>query len=112
MTVADRSEHYLISGLTHHRKIFRPGDWAERLMGVIILFVGERRPGIHIASTRLAMPVVDKGVKCLIVSGELRSVCPEAFDFVVRFAEDNDLPVEVRFSSSDGARWSGPVPVD
>ena len=65
-------------------------------MGVITLFVGERRPGIHIASTRLAMPIVDASVKCLIVSAELRSVCPEAFDFVARFAKDNDLPMEIR----------------
>ncbi|MFL9959344.1 DUF3579 domain-containing protein [Paraburkholderia nemoris] len=112
MTAADRGEHYLISGLTHHRTVFRPADWAERLMGVIILFVGERRPGIHIASTRLAMPVVDTGVKCLIVSGELQSVCPEAFAFVARFAEDNDLPVEVRFSSGGGAARSVRAPVD
>ncbi|SOF01771.1 Protein of unknown function [Burkholderia sp. OK233] len=100
--VADRSEHYLISGLTHHRTVFRPGDWAERLMDVIILFVGERRPGIHIASTRLAMPVVDSGAKCLIVSGELRNVCPEAFDFVARFAHDNDLPIEFRCAPRAG----------
>jgi hypothetical protein len=112
MTTADCSEHYLIKGLTHHRKVFRPGDWAERLMGVIVLFVGERRPGIHIASTRLAMPLVDAGVKCLIVSSELRRVCPEAFDFVVRFAEDNDLPVDSRLTSSDGSRRSSPAPVD
>jgi hypothetical protein len=96
MTKSDCSEHYLIRGLTHNRKVFRPGDWAERLMGVIILFVGEHRPGMHIASTRLAMPVVDDGVKCLIVSSELQRVCPEAFDFVERFAKDNDLPMEIR----------------
>ena len=96
MTTTDSSEHYLIRGITRHRNVFRPGDWAERLMGVIVLFVGERRPGIHIASTRLAMSVVDAGVNCLIVSGELRRVCPAAFDFVARFAQDNDLPMEIR----------------
>jgi uncharacterized protein DUF3579 len=96
MTKADSIEHYLIRGLTHHRKVFRPGDWAERLLGVITLYVGERRSGIHIASTRLAMSVVDAGVKCLIVSSELQRVCPEAFDFVARFAKDNDLQMEIR----------------
>ena len=95
MTKADNSEHYLIRGTTYDRNVFRPGDWAERLMGVITLFVGERRPGIHIASTRLAVPVVDAGIKCLLVSGELRRICPEAFDFVSRFAKDNDLPMEI-----------------
>ncbi|KAA0998219.1 DUF3579 domain-containing protein [Paraburkholderia panacisoli] len=91
MTTAERSGHYLIKGITRDRKVFRPGDWAERLMDVIVLFVGERRPGFHIASTRLAMPFVDTGVKCLMISDELRRVCPEVFEFVIRFAEDNDL---------------------
>jgi hypothetical protein len=91
---------YLIKGITHSQKTFRPGDWPERLAGVITLFVGERRPGIrpgiHIACTRLAMPVVDAGIKCFFVSEELRAVCADAFDFVMRFAKDNDLPVDVR----------------
>ncbi|CAH2892806.1 MAG: PhnO-related protein [uncultured Paraburkholderia sp.] len=87
---------YVIKGITHAQKTFRPGDWPERLTGVITLFVGERRPGIHIACTRLAMPVVDTGTKCLFVSEELRAVCADAFDFVMRFARDNDLPVEIR----------------
>ncbi|CAH2772857.1 MAG: PhnO-related protein [uncultured Paraburkholderia sp.] len=87
---------YVIKGITHAQKTFRLGDWPERLTGVITLFVGERRPGIHIACTRLAMPVVDTGTKCLFVSEELRAVCADAFDFVMRFARDNDLPVEIR----------------
>jgi hypothetical protein len=87
---------YLIKGITHSQKTFRPGDWPERLAGVITLFVGEKRPGIHIACTRLAMPVIDAGIKCFFVSDELRAVCADAFDFVMRFAIDNDLPVDVR----------------
>jgi len=80
MTTPDSTGHYLIKGFTHERKVFRPGDWAERPMGVIIPFVGERRPGIHIAATRLAMPVVDAGVKCLIVSAEHPGCCEYGFD--------------------------------
>ncbi|ALE54422.1 hypothetical protein AC233_06630 [Burkholderia sp. HB1] len=87
---------YLIKGITHSQKTFRPGDWPERLAGVIALFVGEKRPGIHIACTRLAMPVIDAGIKCFFVSDELRAVCADAFDFAMRFAKDNDLPVDVR----------------
>ena len=85
---------YLIKGITHQQKVFRPGDWTERLMGVITLFVGEKRPGFHVASTRLAMPVVAAGVRCLFVSSELDEICPGAFEFVMRFAEDNALPVD------------------
>ena len=103
----DSVESFLIKGITHHGKTFRPGDWGERLMGVITLYVGERRPGMHVASTPLAMPVVEGGVKCLMVSGELRRACADAFDFVIRFARDNALPVEVRIESQDDAGQSG-----
>lgn len=95
-TTDHRGGSYLIKGVTRAGKTFRPGDWAERLTGVIALFVGERRPGAHVVFTRLAMPVVEAGVKCLVVAGELGLVCPEAFDFVVRFAEDNELLIEPR----------------
>jgi len=84
---------YLIRGVTQRQKVFRPGDWADRLKGVIKLFVGERRPGLHVASTRLAMPVVSAGIKCLFVSEELRLICPDAFEFVMGFAKDNELLV-------------------
>lgn len=87
---------HTIVGTTRSGKPFRPGDWAERLAGVITLFVKERRPGGTVASTWLAVPFVHGGVRCLRVSGELADICPEAFEFVMRFAAENDLPVEAR----------------
>ncbi|KVN99729.1 hypothetical protein WJ70_04275 [Burkholderia ubonensis] len=90
------TDGYLIRGVTRAQKTFRPGDWPERLAGVITLFVGEKRPGFPSALTRLAAPVVDGGVKCLLVSHELRAVCPDAFEFAMQFADDNDLPVDAR----------------
>ena len=89
-----RNPGHLIVGITHGGKTFRPGDWAERLAGVISLFVKEKRPGRDLSSTWLAVPFVDDGIKCLTVSGELADICPEAFEFVMRFAADNALPVE------------------
>ena len=89
-----RSAGPKIIGITQDGKPFRPGDWAERLAGVITLFVKERRPGGSAASAWLAVPFVDDGVKCLCVSGELAQICPEAFDFVMRFAKENELSVE------------------
>ena len=90
------NECFLIRGVTSRNKAFRPSDWAERLTGVITLFVGERRPGMHVLSTRLAMPVVEEDVRCLQVEGDLRRICPDAFEFVIRFALDNDLQVVAR----------------
>jgi hypothetical protein len=95
MTLAKHSSlARLIVGMTDDGKTFRPGDWAERLAGVITLFVRERRPDAVVASTWLAMPCVVGGVRCLRVSAALIEVCPDAFDFVMRFAEENGLLVE------------------
>lgn len=88
-----RTLGHVIVGITHAGKPFRPGDWAERLAGVIALFVRERRPGRSVASTWLAAPFVDGGARCLHISGELAQTCPEAFQFVMQFAADNELPV-------------------
>jgi Protein of unknown function (DUF3579). len=44
--------------------------------------------------THDATSVVEAGVKRLTVVGEMRCACPDAFDFVARFARDNDLPVQ------------------
>lgn len=88
------AKRYLISGVTRQGKQFRPGDWAERLAGVVTLFVGERRPGIRIASTKLAMPIVNNGIKCMIVAAEMQQICPDAFHFVMNFAISNDLTVD------------------
>lgn len=96
ITARGRIDGHLIRGVTRAHKTFRPSDWPERLAGVITLFVGERRPGYPCALSRLAMPVVDGGVKCLFVSDELRDVCADAFDFAMQFAADNDLPVELQ----------------
>jgi hypothetical protein len=104
VTEQDRIDAYLIRGTTRSHKTFRPGDWPERLAGVITLFVGEKRAGFPCALTRLAMPVVDGGAKCLFVSDELRTVCPDAFEFVMQFAGDNDLPVDTRCARGSAVR--------
>ncbi|MGN6083376.1 DUF3579 domain-containing protein [Trinickia sp.] len=92
--IRHRITHRIV-GTTEGGQPFRPGDWAERLAGVITLFVKERRPGCSVASTWLAVPLVEDGVRCLNVSGELAEICPEAFEFVMRFAKDNALPVRI-----------------
>lgn len=51
---------------------------------------------MNLVSTRLAMSVAEASVKRLTVLGEMWGACHDAFDFVVRFARDNDLPVEAR----------------
>jgi hypothetical protein len=85
-----------IQGVTRQGKTFRPSDWAERLAGAMSCF----RPGGGVGGISAAIgyspycfPRVIDGVKCVIVSEDLRSLEPMAWDFVLNFAHDNDLTV-------------------
>lgn len=96
MADASKAREFFIHGVTAHGKTFRPSDWAERLCGVMAPY----RPG-GIASGRDAFigyspyvrPVTIGGVKCVIVDERLKDVEKMAFDFVMSFASDNELPV-------------------
>jgi hypothetical protein len=96
--VADpaKARKFFIHGVTVDGRTFRPSDWAERLCGVMAPY----RPG-GIASGRDAFigyspyvrPETVAGVKCVVVDERLKDVEAIAFNFVMNFARDNDLPV-------------------
>ena len=84
-----------IQGLTLEGRTFRPSDWAERLAGAMSSFRPGVRTGIaaHIGYSPYCFPQVIDGIKCVIVSEELRGIEPMAWDFVMSFAKDNQLRV-------------------
>ena len=87
---------FSIQGVTKDGKSFRPSDWAERLAGAMSCFrPGGSAGGISaaIGYSPYCVPHVLDGVKCVIVSEELRDVEPMAWDFVMNFGRDNDLQV-------------------
>jgi hypothetical protein len=83
-----------IQGITRDGRRFRPGDWAERLAGVMSPFrPGGSQPGSHLSYSPWCKPTVVNGIKSVIVNSALREFEPMAWDFVVNFARDNDLEV-------------------
>jgi hypothetical protein len=95
MTV-QKPRQVFIQGLTREGRTFRPSDWAERLAGAMSCF----RPGgvqggigAYIGYSPFCVPRLVDGVKCVIVSEELRDIEPMAWDFVMSFARDNNLQV-------------------
>ena len=93
MTVC-KPRQFHIQGLTLDGQTFRPSDWSERLAGAMSCF----RPGgvqggigAYIGYSPLCVPRLVDGIKCVIVSEELREVEPMAWDFVMNFARDNNL---------------------
>jgi len=95
MTVS-KPRQVFIQGITREGRTFRPSDWAERLAGAMSCF----RPGgvqggigAYIGYSPYCVPRLVDGVKCVIVSEELKGVEPMAWDFVMNFARDNNLQV-------------------
>ena len=84
---------FIIKGITHAGKGFRPSDWSERLCGVMSSFrpQGSGGPHAHLHYSPYVRPIVFDGVKSVVVDERLHDIEPRAWDFVRDFAKDNDL---------------------
>ncbi|MCY7320182.1 MAG: DUF3579 domain-containing protein [Ramlibacter sp.] len=92
--ISNDAKEVFIQGITRDGKTFRPGDWAERLAGVMSSFrPGGPQPGSHLSYSPWCVPTVINGIKCVVVNRELRALEPMAWDFVLNFARDNELQV-------------------
>lgn len=88
------SEHpenqMIIRGITADGQTFRPGDWAERLAGILSTFGLDSRinysPYVH--------PLSCDRLKCLVVDAKLEQIDSRAWAFIMGFARDNHLLVE------------------
>ena len=85
----DAASEILIIGITESGSTFRPSDWAERLCGVMSLFGEDQR----ISYSPFVRPIVSAGARCVVVDRRLQELQPEAFEFLLGFARDNDLRV-------------------
>ena len=83
----DAPREIIIIGITESGNTFRPSDWTERLCGVLSLFGEDQR----ISYSPLVRPIVSAGVRCVVVDRRLEELQPEAFEFLVGFARDNEL---------------------
>jgi len=96
MSQPPKSREVFIQGVTLDGRTFRPSDWAERLAGAMSCFRPggmSGGPGAFIGYSPYCTPRVINGVKCVIVSEELKDIEPMAWDFVMNFARDNKLQV-------------------
>ena len=82
---------FIIKGITHQGKPFRPSDWAERLCGVMRCFERDTVGYNHITYSQYVRPTLWEGVKSVIVHDDLEKIRPEAYRFFLDFASDNNL---------------------
>jgi hypothetical protein len=106
-----KPRQFTIKGLTHSGQVFRPSDWSERLAGAMSCF----RPGgsaggigAFIGYSPYCVPQLIDGVKCVTVHEALKDIEPMAWDFVMNFARDNQLPVEEVKSTPPASSLSPP----
>lgn len=81
------TDEFVIIGLTHDGKSFRPSDWADRLCGVLSVFGTDQR--MHYSP--YVQPITTGGVKCVVVDTQLKELEPMAYNFLMNFAKDNEL---------------------
>lgn len=78
-----------ILGTTRNGGRFRPSDWVERVAVLFASFTASQRLRYH----DLIRPAMHKGLRCLFVAGSLAIADPLAFDFVMDFADRNQLQI-------------------
>lgn len=80
----------IIRGVTRDGRRFRPSDWSERLRGACLHFMkppaGAPGRGIYTG--------ISHGIDCLIANRAIEAENPMLYEFLLRFARDNDLVVE------------------
>ena len=85
--MTNTAEKLIIESVRQDGRKFRPSDWIERLSANMGTFGRDHR--LHY-DTRV-VPCMVNGEKCLVVDPELKSKNPEAYEFIMNFAESNGL---------------------
>lgn len=80
---------YCILGVNQRGDRFRPSDWVERVAGVFAQFDASQR----LCYSKQVRPATFDGVRCLFVASSLATIDPAGYDFVMDFANDNQLVV-------------------
>ena len=90
------SDKLIIEGINSETgEKFRPGDWAERMSGVLSTFRNRR----IIYSPNLRPAVNKSGNKCMIVDDQLKKTNPILYNEIIEFAEKNNLKTNRNISA-------------
>ena len=79
----------VIKSVRRDGKPFRPSDWIERIAANMGTFGPDHR--LHYSSS--VHPCIHEGEKCLRVDESLKERDPVAYDYILGFAENNQLMI-------------------
>lgn len=91
-------DRWVIRGVTEEGKKLWPSDWIERISSTLASFGTDQR----LQYSNAVAPCMIDGEKCLVVARNLNELNPEAYKFVMGFAESNQLCI--REDRRDGDR--------
>ena len=94
------NEQLIIQGISIDNQRFRPSDWVERISASMAIFGRDKK----LRYANFVQPVTIEGLRCLIVAKDLSIDHPEAYDFIMGFAQANNLRV-----SADRREYPQPV---
>ena len=80
-------KHITIKGVTKDGRKFRPSDWAQRLTNAVASYGPGRRVKFH---PMVKMVTVD-GINCVVMDSSLEEEDPMVFNFLINFANSNNL---------------------
>ena len=86
-----QDDRLVIHGTREDGSRLRPGDWIERLSSTLASFTADRR----LRYSTSVKPCIIDGQKCLVVARCLAEADPQAYQFIMSFAESNRLRVQI-----------------
>lgn len=81
----------VITGVQENGKKFRPSDWVERLSSTLASFHSDNR----LRYSSGVQPCMIEGEYCLVVARWLKASDPAAYDYVMGFAQANQLRIQM-----------------
>lgn len=100
----NHSDTIIIGGIDNNGHKFRPSDWVERLASIISSFGEDQRLQYH----RCAIPCTIQGVKSLVVDQRLQDNIPQAYEFIMDFAKNNNLRIQFDRRQQRSNQYNGP----
>lgn len=89
--MSQQQEKVVIHGVREDGSKLRPSDWIERISSTLASFGQDQR----LQYSTSVKPCIIDGQKCLVVARCLESSNPDAYNFVMAFAQSNQLRIQL-----------------
>ena len=86
----EQQDTFVVESVKEDGRLFRPSDWAERISAQLASYGRDHR--LHYSQH--VHPCLIGGINCLIVQKSLREANPVAYQFILKFAADNQLRIQ------------------